>query len=47
MPIIKLNGTQLEVDENGYITDPSLWNEDLAILLAKHAEGIIELTKNH
>lgn len=47
MPIIKLNGSQLEVDENGYITDPSLWNEDLAILLAEHAEGIKELTKDH
>jgi tRNA 2-thiouridine synthesizing protein E len=47
MPIIKHNGTQLEVDEDGFITDPSLWNKDLAVYLANHAEGISKLTEDH
>ena len=29
------NGTTIEADEEGYITDISLWNPDLAILIAK------------
>jgi tRNA 2-thiouridine synthesizing protein E len=47
MPFIDYNGTQLEVDEDGFIRDPDLWNEDMAVFLAEHAEGIIELTDDH
>jgi TusE/DsrC/DsvC family sulfur relay protein len=31
----ELNGTVVEADEEGYITDISLWDEELAALIAK------------
>jgi tRNA 2-thiouridine synthesizing protein E len=47
MPYVDYNGSQIEVDEDGFITDPSLWDDDLACFLAEHAEGITELTPDH
>ena len=47
MPFIDYNGTQIEVDEDGFIQDPSLWDEDMAVFLAEHAEGVTELTDDH
>ena len=47
MPYINYNGTQIEVDEDGFITEPSLWDEDLAAFLAESAEGITELNEDH
>lgn len=47
MPYIDYNGSQLEVDEDGFIADPSIWNEDLARFMAKDAEGIEEMTPDH
>ncbi len=47
MSFINYNGTKLEVDENGFIADPSLWDDDLAVFLAQQAEGIAELTNDH
>lgn len=39
-------GREVHVDEEGFMTDPAEWNEDLAPLLAK-AVGIDELTPDH
>jgi tRNA 2-thiouridine synthesizing protein E len=47
MPFVNYNGTQLEVDEDGFIADPSLWNEDMARFLAESEEGITDLTQDH
>ncbi len=47
MPFVDYNGTQLEVDEDGFITNPSLWDDDLARFLAEHEEGITDLTDDH
>ena len=47
MPVVDYKGTQLEVDEDGFITDPALWDEELARFLAEHEEGITELTEDH
>lgn len=47
MPVMDFNGTDLEVDENGFITDPSLWDEEMASFLAKKHEGIESLTEDH
>lgn len=47
MPFIEYNGTEIEVDDDGFITDPSLWDEDLARFLAQHAEGITDLNDDH
>ncbi len=46
MPEIEYKGQKIEVDEDGFIQDPSLWNEELAEYLAK-TEGIEELTEDH
>ena len=42
---IKVNGKSIETDENGNLTDPSAWDEDVAKALA--AEDGIELTQEH
>ena len=47
MPFIEYKGQQIEVDEDGFITDPVLWNEDMARFLAEHEEDIKELTPDH
>jgi TusE/DsrC/DsvC family sulfur relay protein len=47
MPFLEYEGTQLEVDEEGFIADPALWNESLARFLAVQEEGISVLTEEH
>jgi TusE/DsrC/DsvC family sulfur relay protein len=45
MPSIDVNGTQIEVDEDGYIQNLDDWSEDVA----KHIAGIeqVEMTDAH
>jgi tRNA 2-thiouridine synthesizing protein E len=38
-------GKEIDLNEDGYMTDPSQWNEDVANELAKEEE--IELTEDH
>jgi len=45
MPEIQIEGTQLEVTDEGYLTDPSQWTENIAQHLAQ--ETGIELTEKH
>ena len=47
MPYLDYKGTQIETDEEGYIVDPSIWDEDLARFLAEYHEGISELSEDH
>jgi dissimilatory sulfite reductase related protein len=47
MPTIEYHGTQLEVDEDGFLNDPALWDEALATFLAERHEGIAQLTEDH
>lgn len=47
MPFLDYNGTKIEVDESGFITDPSLWDEKLAEFLAREVEGIDSLNEDH
>lgn len=42
----ELNALPVAVDEDGFIQDPSAWNEEVAMALAK-AEGVEELTEDH
>lgn len=42
---IEVNGNAIETDENGNLTNPNDWNEDVAKVLA--AEDDIELTQEH
>ena len=46
MPTFLSNGHEYDVDEDGFLTDPAIWNEDVAKDFMT-AEGINELTENH
>ena len=38
-------GVSVDVNDEGYLTDPSQWNEDIAEEIAKEEE--IDLTEKH
>lgn len=46
MPEMDLDGTIVEVDEDGFIQDPDLWSEALAAAIGK-IEDVEELTDEH
>lgn len=46
MAIVTLGGKQAEVDEDGFIQDPSIWDDAVAIDLAK-TEGVEQMTEDH
>ncbi len=37
----------MTLNEEGFLTDPSVWDNEVAIALAKAQEGIEELTTEH
>ena len=41
-----LAGTTVEVDEEGFFLDPSVWTEEMAAELATHV-GVATLTEDH
>ena len=46
MPTKDIVGTVVDVNEEGYFTDPAQWTEAMAAVLAQE-EGIDELTEGH
>jgi len=46
MPTIEFNGMAIEVDEDGFLTNPGEWNDDVAMVLAS-TEDLAELTEDH
>ncbi len=46
MAVITLAGKAFEVDEDGFIQDPALWDDNIAKALADQ-EGIQALTEEH
>ncbi len=46
MPEVEFKGVKLELDEDGFLQDPSKWNREVAEFLAKK-EGIEQLTEEH
>jgi TusE/DsrC/DsvC family sulfur relay protein len=46
MPTFTHGDVSIEVDEDGFMDDPSLWNEEVAKALAT-TEGVDILTENH
>ena len=42
MATLEIQGKTFEVDGDGFLIDPSIWNEDVAKLFAE-ADGITEL----
>ena len=46
MAMMELGGKTLEVDDDGFIQDPSAWDDDVAAALAA-TDGVTELTPAH
>lgn len=46
MPYIDVKGQQIEVDEDGFLVNPELWNEDIVKAFAA-LEDIPNLTEDH
>ena len=46
MPVLELNGRQYQVDEDGFLENPEIWNEEVAKDFMTE-EGISELTPDH
>ncbi|MFC1544392.1 TusE/DsrC/DsvC family sulfur relay protein [Gemmatimonadota bacterium] len=46
MPQVELNGNVYEVDEDGFLQVPEIWNRDVALDLAT-TEGLKDLTEEH
>ncbi|MCX7880686.1 MAG: TusE/DsrC/DsvC family sulfur relay protein [Ignavibacteria bacterium] len=46
MPEIEWNGMKIEVDEDGFMVNPELWDEKVALALAS-TDGIEVLNENH
>lgn len=46
MPTKLIAGKTVQVNDEGFMTDPNEWNQDIAVELAKE-EGIAELTPAH
>jgi dissimilatory sulfite reductase related protein len=44
---VTCKGTAVELNEEGFLVDPSLWDEDLALELARQEEGLETLTEAH
>ncbi len=47
MPTLSYRGTPLEVNEDGFLVDPKLWDDDVARFLARQQEGVAELGADH
>ena len=46
MPTFEHGDVKIEVDEDGFMDDPSIWTDDIAIALAT-TEGVDNLTEEH
>jgi TusE/DsrC/DsvC family sulfur relay protein len=46
MALFEYGNVKIEVDEDGFIEEPDLWNEEVALALAS-TEGVAELTDSH
>jgi tRNA 2-thiouridine synthesizing protein E len=47
MAFLEVNGTRLEINEEGFLIDPAVWNAEIAKVLAKAEEGLENLTEEH
>ncbi len=46
MPTIDIDGRSFEVGGDGFLTNPEIWDEEVARLIAKY-DGIEEMTDKH
>ncbi len=47
MPDLNVNGRAIAINEDGFLLDPEVWDEEVAGALAKAEEGIAELSDEH
>jgi TusE/DsrC/DsvC family sulfur relay protein len=47
MGALAFNGQSVALNEEGFLEDPSLWNEGLALALAQSEEGLEALSEDH
>lgn len=47
MTIIEANGRKLSLNEEGFLTNPKEWDEQVAEALARSEEGLESLTPEH
>jgi tRNA 2-thiouridine synthesizing protein E len=46
MPVIELEGRVLEVDGDGFLSQPEIWNSEIAELIARY-DGIDPMNEKH
>lgn len=46
MPIIEIEGRAFEVDGDGFLADPAIWDEEVAELFARY-DGISVMNEKH
>ncbi len=46
MPTIEIDNRVLEVDGDGFLSEPEIWDKDVAQLIAKY-DGIEEMNEKH
>lgn len=46
MATLEIEGKTFEVDGDGFLLHPEIWNDEVAVLFAKH-DGIAELNEKH
>jgi tRNA 2-thiouridine synthesizing protein E len=46
MATLEIEGRVFEVDGDGFLSDPSIWNDEVAALIATH-DGITEMNDKH
>jgi len=46
MATIEIEGKTLEVDGDGFLSDPTIWTEELAAAIARY-DGIAEMNEKH
>jgi len=46
MPVIEIRGHKYDVDEDGFLQSPEVWNDTVACDLAT-TEGLADLTEDH
>ena len=46
MPLFEVNNRKYDVDEDGFLQEPGVWNQEVAADFAT-TEGVNELTENH
>lgn len=46
MSVVQIKGTEIEIDEDGFLVDPEDWSEEMAAYFAT-VEDVTELTDKH